>query len=216
MTNETLCLRRKVMMKKSMFVLLLVCGLLLSVPAKGEVTITPSNVQLPTAAGEDLSFDFVANDPCGFTSQGFQSTITYSGPGILTFDDISSKTVTGETNYWLGGSPIVEAFEDPQNAGNYVFGDSPDDSIARTLADDNIMARYVFQWDGMPGDFTFNINLDTSNSFILDGSWVSHPIAFDPGTFTGGSNWFTVTIPEPATLMLLGLGATVLLRKRRA
>jgi len=31
MTNETLCLRRKVMMKKSMFVLLLVCGLLLSV-----------------------------------------------------------------------------------------------------------------------------------------------------------------------------------------
>ena len=216
MTNETLYLRRKVMMKKSMFVLLLVCGLLLSVPAQGEVTITPTNVQLPTATGEDLSFDFAINDPCGFTSQGFQSTITYSGPGTLTFDDTSSKTVTGETNYWLFGSPIVEAFEDAQNAGNYIFGDSPDDSIARTLAVDNIMARYVFQWDGTPGGFTFNIDLNTSKSYIQDEFWGGNAIAFDPGRFTGGSNWFTVTIPEPATLMLLGLGATVLLRKRRA
>jgi hypothetical protein len=202
------------MMKKSMFVLLLVCGLLLSLPAHGAVTVTPSNVQLPTAAGEDISFDFVISDPDGLSSQGFQSTITPSGPGTLTFDETSSKAVTGDVGYWLPSSPLVNAFE---ATGDFVFGDGPDDAIARALAVDDIMARYVFEWDGTPGDFTFALNLDVSASLIQDEFFIPQAFLFDHGLYTGGSNWFSVTlVPEPATLMLLGLGGMVLLRKRRA
>ena len=200
-------------MKKSMFVLLLVCGLLLSVPAQGEVTLTPSNVELPTAAGEDLSFDFLTNDPCGFQSTGFQSTITYSGPGTLTFDPISSKTVTGEANYWIPGSLNVAAFE---TGNNYVFGDGMANSTA--LADNAIIARYVFEWDGTIGDYTFTIDLNTSNSFFQDEFFEIVGLDFDPGLYPGpgGSDSFTLTlVPEPATLVLLGLGG-FMLRKRRA
>ena len=202
-------------MKKSMFVLLLVCGLLLSVPAQGVVTITPLNVEIPTAAGEDLSFDFVISDMGTLSSQGFLSTISYSGPGTLTFDGTSSEGVTGEANYWIPSSPIVGAFEDPQNAGNYIFGDGPDDAVARALAIDDIMARYVFEWDGTPGDYIFSIDLAISDSFVQGEFFGLQELLFDRGIYPGDSDSFTITIPEPATLVLFGLGG-FLLRKRRA
>lgn len=208
------------MMKKSVFVLLMVCVLSFSLPAQGEITITPANVQLPTAAGEDLSFDFVITnlgDPCGVSAISFQSTITTSGPGTLTFDGTSSTAVTGEASYWLPSSPFVGAFENPP--GNYVFSDEPLDGLGRVLAADDIIARYVFEWDGTVGDFTFTLDPDIADSFFLkdDFTFITFvPLAIDPGEWLpGDSGSFTVYIPEPATLMLLGLGG-FLLRKRRA
>lgn len=207
------------MMKKSMIVLLLVCGLLLSVPAQGAVTITPTNVQLPTVSGENLSFDFVITDlgdPCGISALSFQSTFTIGGPGTLTFDGTSSKTVIGETNYWLPGSTAVEAFENP--SGNYVFGDFESSGLGQALAVDDIIARYVYEWDGTAGGFTFTLDSDTAKSFFQKNDYItSVPLAIDPGQWLpGDSTSFTVHIPEPATLMLFGLGTTILLRKRRA
>jgi len=199
------------MMKKSMFVLLLVCSLLLSVPAQGAVTITPSNLQIDPCS---VSFDFVIMDPCGVSAVAFQSTLTISGPGTLTFDETSSMAVIGEADYWLPGSPLVAAVENPP--GNYVFGDLPLDGLGRILAVDDIVARYYFEWDGTAGDYTFNLDSDTADSFFLKDDFVtSVPLAIDPGGLPGNSSSFTVHIPEPATLMLFGLGG-ILLRKRRA
>lgn len=205
-------------MKKSMFVLLLVCGLLLSVPAQGEVTLTPSNVELPTAAGEDLSFDLAISDPWGVSGLAFQVTIgSISEPGTdtLTFHTPSSKAIGGEANYWLfGNSGGIEAGDNGD--GSYTFGDDPCSASAVPLVVDDLMARFVFEWDGTPGDYIFNLDLDIANSLIMDSGYINQALAFDPGAYTGGTNWFTVTIPEPATLVLFGLGTTILLRKRKA
>lgn len=210
-------------MKKSMLVLLLVCSLSLSMPARGEVLITPSNVQLPTAAGEDLSFDFVIIDPCGVSAVSFQNTITMSGPtsepGTLTFDVAGSEAVDSDPAYWIFNNTVGAVARDL--GGNlYDFGDGANDPTFETLLVGDIIARYVFEWDGTVGDYIFSMDLanTTANGVFNSDTWNVDALAFDPGELTpGGEDWFTVSlVPEPATLMLLGLGGAVLLRKRRA
>jgi hypothetical protein len=197
------------------FVLLLVGCISLSMPAQGQITIEPTNVQLPTAAGEDFVFDLAISDPCGVSAQSFQSTISITGSG-LTIDGPSSENVDGEADYWLFGNSAGAAALDNLD-DTYTFGDGPDDGIAQALAVDDLMARYIFEWDGTPGDFVFTLVTDISSSFVQDGSFASHSLALEPGLLTpSGENGFTVYIPEPATLMLFGLGSAVLLRKRRA
>lgn len=181
-----------------------------------EITITPANVQIPALASEDFSFDFAISQLNGFAAQAFQSTIEISitGPGSLTFDAASSEQVADNVDYWLYGNSYATAFENPP--GRYVFGDDPYNAIAQELAEGDLMARYVFEWDGTPGDYTVNLDLDTSASLIMDDMFVIHPLDFDPGEYTGDASSFTVTmpIPELTTLLLLGLGG-LLLRKRR-
>lgn len=216
-TDEKLYLGRIVMMKKSMFVLLLVCGLLLSVPARGEVTVTPTNVQLPTATGEDLSFDFVITDPFGTSAISVQTTISVSGPGSLTFDSTSSEAVNSNPAYWIFGNSGGTAASD-LGSDLYEFADGANNPVFEDLLTGDIIARYVFEWDGTVGDYIFSLDLTntTVNNVFNSDTLNLDPLAFDPGAYTGGSDWFSVTlIPEPATLMLLGLGG-LLLRKRRA
>ncbi len=198
-------------MKKSMFVLLLVCGLLLSVPAQGAVTITPSNVQVDAFT---VSFDLAIMDPDGVSGRAFQGTIgSISGPGTLTFDQTSSMAIDGEAGYWLlGNSGGIGA--DDNLDGSYMFGDDSFDSSAVPLAADDLMARFVFGYD-TPGDYIVTLDLDVSASLIMDEFFSTNAFLFSPGLFPGDSDSFTLTlVPEPATLMLFGLGG-FMLRKRR-
>lgn len=215
-TNEKLYLRRT-MMTKSTFVLLLACCLSLSLPAQGEVTMTPLNLQVDPC-DMTFSFDLAIMDPDGVSARAFQATIGSTfGPDPLTLDKPSSKVIASEANYWLYGNSGGIVVED-NLGGSYTFGDYPSDASAVPLAADDLMARFAFGYD-TPGDYIFSLDLDPLVSFIQDESFDTHAFLFDPGLnpdfLPGGSNWFTIT-PEPATLMLFGLGTAVLLRKRRA
>jgi len=215
MTNQKLYLRRTVM-KNITIVLLLVCGMFLSLPARGAVTITPSIVQLPTAAGEDLAFDFVVVNPDGISAISFQTTVSLTGPGTLTFDGPGSEAVSSDTDYWVYDNSVGAGARDL--GGNlYDFGDGADNPASEALFAGDIVARYVFEWDGTIGDYIFSMDLSntTANSVFNAVTWNLDALALDPGELTpGGDDWFTVSlIPEPATLALLGLGG-ILLRKR--
>lgn len=203
--------------RQAVFTCAAVFVVVVSAPLYAEITITPANVQIPELASEDFSFDFAISHLNGFAAQAFQSTIDISitGPGTLTFDSTSSEQVANDADYWLYGNSVVEAFEYPP--GRYVFGDFPDNAVAQDLAEGDLMARYVFEWDGTPGDYTVNLDLDTSQSFVLSEWWLTEPLGFDPGEYTGDASSFTVTmpVPEPATVLLFGLGALAIRRKRR-
>jgi len=192
--------------------LILVC---IGVPvSQGSVTVTPANLVLPVSPGGLFSFDLLVSNPDGVSAQAFQSTINVTGPGVLTLDAATSQAIASVADYWVyGNSDGAGAIE---VGGAYQFGDSPEDSIAKALAINDIMARYAFTWDGTAGNYNFALDLSTSNSFVLDDSFATQALAFTPGNHPGGSNSFTVSIvPEPATIILLALGSTALLKKRR-
>ena len=180
------------------------------------IMVTPSNVVLPTSPGELLSFDFIITDIGDLTSdaQGFQAIVSVSGPGVLTGDGASSLAVNSVADYWLFENSWTVFIDHGDNS--YTFGDIPNDGIAQPLDNGDILARYAFTWDGTVGDYTFTLDLDTDYSFILLENFVSkEALQFNPGGYPGVGSSFTVTIPEPTTVCLLGLGALSLLRSSR-
>ncbi len=133
-----------------------------------------------------------------------------------------SEMVADDSDYWLfdnsGELMLYIGFE---GSNQFDFGDFADDFELQALAAGDIVARYSFIWDGTPGDYTFTLDLDPGVSFFVFDPFDpqgegTYPIAFDHGSFPGDSDSFTVTlVPEPATLVLLGLGG-FMIRKRRA
>ena len=226
-------------MKKNAFALFLACCLFLSLPAQALVTLTPSNTQLelypipdpPSGPGGQhhiFSFDLVVSDPDGVSAVSIQSTLGVDLPGLVFDDDyhdpcnietakLVSELVDGDSDYWLYGNSVGATYGCPEGSNRFGFNDYTADLNLQALAAGDIVARYSFIWDITPGDYTFNLDLNTDYTFVFfDILTPKEAIAFDHGDFPGGDDWFTVTlIPEPATLVLLGLGG-FMIRKRRA
>lgn len=197
----------------AIFLFLLSCGVFCGT-TRG-VEVQPTIVQMPSSPGEPFSFDLVISTDPNPLAQGFQATIgSISGPSVLTFDIPSSQTVSGETAYWVFGNSAGATAIDNSD-GSYTFGDSPDNGVAEPLVIDDIMARYAFTWDGTVGDYTFTLDLDINKSFIQDESFTKQVLQFSSGQYPGDSDYFTVHIPEPTSLVLFGLGGLVLLKHRR-
>lgn len=212
-------------MKVGIWIFVLSC-IVFSVPA-GAVIITPSDTDPPVipgtnelvlgSAGDRFHFDFLISDPTGVTAVSLQTTINVSGPGILTFDAAFSEAVESDPCYWVYNNSIGAAAID-RGSNNYEFGDGADDPYLEDLVAGEIVARYAFTWDGTEGDYTFTIDLNTSRSHVLDDSFTEQTLEFTPGLFDsfGGSDYFTLHItPEPATMLLFGLGGLFLRKKRK-
>lgn len=175
------------------------------------VEVQPTIVQMPSSPGELFIFDLVISAEPNPLAQAFQATIDSINPsGVLSFDIPSSEAVSGEPAYWLYANSAGAAAIGSGN-GPYTFGDSPNNGEAQELTVNEVMARYAFMWDGTVDDYTFTFDLDTAMSYILLEDLTSKEAL----QLSEGGDSFTVHIPEPNTLILLGLGFLTFLKKRR-
>lgn len=201
--------------KQSAVVGIVLGWVILLASAQGAIVIEPNVVAMPGSAGETFSFDYAVNDPMGRSAAAYNSRISVSGPGTLTFDATGCAAVADNDDYWLSGGIGMGVTTFDFGGGIYEFGDGPDDALPRALSVGDIMARYSFTWDGTPGDYTFTLNTDPYYSFILNAVYDPEALQFTPGDYTGQGDSFTVTIPEPSTVVLLALGGAGLLKRRR-
>jgi len=202
-------------MEKIAIIAMVFCSMVLSLPVQGGmVVIEPSNVAVPQQSGGLFSFDFVINNPGDFPIKAFQATINISGPGVLTFDRQGSEVVAEVAGYWIRGNSDGAAAIDKGNK-KYSFGDNPKDGVAQTLSVAAAVARYSFVWKGTEGDYTFSIDPAVVNTFILDEGLVGHSLRFSPGQYQGDEGSFTIYLPEPSTLAIIGVGSVVLLKRGR-
>jgi hypothetical protein len=209
-------------MKAAMLAFVLCC---ITVPAWA-VVITPSDVVLPTSPGELFSFDLVVKKlPSSFDAEGCQSTIEVSGPGILTFNEASSAAVSAEPSYWLyQNSGGVNTGPSGSSGKKYGFADGPNQDTGILGANDTIVARYAFNWDGTEGLYRFTFDFENLNENYVygpypnyetyplklpQGNWYSHPIV------DADDSSFTMAIPEPTALILFVLGSAILLKKSK-
>jgi hypothetical protein len=169
-------------------------------------------VVLPTTAGEIFSFDFVVLNAMATNATGFQAIISASGPSTLTLNVPKSEAVATVADYWaIGNSADATAI----GSNPYTFGDNTANSLSELLHNDDIMARYAFVWDGTEGDYAFVLNLETLNSYVQNEYYIKEPLGFTPRSYPGTYNSFTVTIPEPCTLIIFVFGSSAVLLKRR-
>jgi len=202
---------------KSVFVTFLVFIVLLST-AFG-IGIKPVNFSSPSAGGV-FSFDFIVTEAPSQPAQGIQLTIASVAGTGLDFNSPASKAVKDNSQYWiLNNSSGTEAFP---SGSSFVFGDGANEPSSETMQVGDIIARFAFNWDGIPDSYTFNMNLNniysyaylenySKESVILPaGQWFTSPI-----TSATASSFTVNLVPEPMSMTLLGLGSLALLRRYR-
>ncbi len=182
------------------------------VPAKGSVEIKPTNCVFDV---DSFSFDYVITQPDDVNAISFQTVIGVMGPGTLSLDQAGSEAVSSELDYWIVGNSTGAGAID-LGGNSFQFGDGSDDGNPELLLAGDIVARYAFDWDGTVGNYTFTIDLNSALTYVQNDSLVKEALLFSPGEYPGGPDFFTVCIPEPATLMFFALGGAILLKKRKA
>lgn len=209
-------------MKVAIFAFVSSC-IVSSVPVQA-VLIKPANFVMPTLSSERFSFDLIVEELASpLDAKGFQSTVELNRPG-LALDETASEAVAVEPSYWLYGNSAGANARD-LGSNTYEFGDGPNQGNGTLGVNDSIVARYVFGWDGTDGLYTFTFDFaDTNKNYVLgpppdyesyalqlpEGEWYDYPV------ISADSSSFTVHIPEPSTLILLGLSGLVLLKRRGA
>jgi len=179
--------------------------------------ITPGNIVYPGVAGETFSFDYLISDPMGGSIRSFQATISVSGLGGSTIDTVKSEAVAVDPAYWCNGNSGGAALATNGGDQPYQFGDYVADSSVVDLATDQIMSRYAFQWDGLPGLYEFTIDLDPGKSFIMESDFTKTAVSFTPGQYLSeGDGSFSVYVPEPSSFCLLIWAGLGLLGKRKS
>jgi hypothetical protein len=198
----------------------LVC-IVLSATAFG-VEVKPANISIPSSPGGTFSFDFIVTNPPSQAAYTAQLTINraWSNPPDLTFNTSASQSVLSNTSYWVWnnsqGTPAVD-----NGDGTYTFGDGPENAIAESINNGDILARFAFTWNGTTGNYEFILDKDTTNSFVRladfskagftlpTGQWFTSPIV------GATDSSFTIHIPEPVTVLLFGIGGLFVLRKHK-
>ena len=196
------------MRNSAVFLTVLTMMMTLCVSAEGTVIIEPANDYVTPI---QFGFDLVINNPDGVSAQAFQTTITIIGPTV-TLDVNSSEAVVDDLDYWIYGNSDAGAIILGVDA--FQFGDGPDDGNPEALLVDDIVSRYVFNWD-TAGLYEIHIDLDEDNSFVQNENFGIETLEFTPGSYEGGSHSFYLYVPEPATFAFLILGGSAVLRKRR-
>ena len=175
--------------------------------------LTIGNVSKPIYPGQLLSFDLLVSDPADLTATAFQATLHVDTPG-LTFRSDFSENVTSDSDYWIYNNS-AGIWAQQLETDTFRVSDSPDSPSSEMLITDDIVARYVFTWNGSEEIYTFTLDLDTTQSYFLLPDITYQALQFDPGQLPGGEDYFSINlIPEPATLALLALGGIMLRRKK--
>ena len=176
--------------------------------------LTVGNLSKPIYPGQLLSFDLIVSDAADLTAAAFQATINVDTPG-LTFLQASSEAVTSDSDYWIYGNSAGIWVQQPEPY-TVQISDSPQFPTTETLINNDIMARFVFSWNGTQEIYTFTFDLDTTQSYFLLPDMATHQaIQFNSGQLPGGQDYFSINlIPEPATSVLLALGGIMLRRKK--
>ncbi len=157
----------------------------------------------PPSAGDSVWFDVLIDDPMGEWAQNIQLTFFIEPLGIdsLAFDAPKSQAVENDPDYWLlgnsDGAGALDLGED-----KYQFGDNPEDGMPVSLGVDDIAARFAFTWDGNAGDYSVTVDTEITNTYIMDEG-------FNSAAPSWVASQVTLRVPEPATVLLLVVGAFI-------
>lgn len=185
------------------------------------VEIKPTNIVIPSSAGETFRFDIIVSPSTqNIEAQFAQLTIgSISGPSGLTFSSSESEAVKNDSSYWIFGNSMgatAKSYPD----GSYSFDDGADNPPS-AIINDKIFARFAFTWNGTAEDYIFNLDRNTSKSYIYLADFSTAPVTLPTGQWYSSpiigttDSSFTVHIPEPISIALLGLGGLAILRKHR-
>ena len=199
-------------MKDWMWGMAFVVGMLVIVSSFAQAGITDIGCTFPNEGNDhDWIFELDDNDTTGKTNDDFYSltlieTINVSGPDVVVFSGIAeedpvihyTKTITNNTDFdWTGYELILKC---EGGCVSFDYSNLPTSDDVFLNVDISDPTKIVF-----------------SSGFVYMGDTVV--LDFDVSVPDSGSFQICleqIAIPEPATLLLLGLGGFALLRRKRA